>query len=254
MPSSYQSSKKPFRRPKKTKYKKTTRSLPRAKQVSETKLVKQILLAANNPTFTTAMIFNTPYFSDVPALEGSFNFAITNNGATLTDHYLKDFIRNGTGMNERIGRQCTILNARSKLILEIKHISGDDPSPLQFRVIQGWIKQGIDQFMDLTTEVTTMYSEMNWNKYKVLKDYIVNRRPLSTGPVAAASASYKPIIINSVWSPNRVLKWDKDTTGSTAVPAQYQGYAPFLMIFNLQYATFHLETQFYKRTIAFKDL
>ncbi len=237
--------------------KRGSKKIPKAKKVSETKLVKQILLAANNPTFTTEQIYNTPYFSDVPALEGSFNFTITQNGQALVDHYLKDFIRNGTGMNERIGRQITMLNARSKLILEIKDadVTNHDSTPLQFRIIQGWCKEGIDAFMTLKGEVTTLYSEVNWNKYRVLKDYIVNRRPLQAiGEAGNHKNSYKPIVINSTWSPNRLLKWDKDTTGSTDVPAQYIGYAPFLLIFNPGYAEHHLDTVFYKRTLSFKDL
>lgn len=235
--------------------KRGSKKLPKAKKVSETKLVKQILLEANLPTFSTALTYNTPYFSDVPALEGSFNFTITNNGTANVDHYTKDFIRNGTGMNERIGRQVTMLNARSKLILEVKHVDGaaHDSTPLQFRVVQGWIKSGIDDFMDLTTSVTTLYSEVNWNKYRVLKDYIISRRPLAPAGDGTAS-SYKQIVINSVWSPNRLLKWDKDTTVSGTVPSQYIGYAPFLLIFNPQYATYHLDTKFYKRTLSFKDL
>ena len=151
------------------------------------------------------------------------------------------------------------MNARSKLILEIKHVSGAtvDPTPLQFRIVQGWVKEGIDNYMALTTEVNSLYSEVNWNKYRVLKDYIVNRRPLvANNPTLSTGLtnSYKPITINSVWSPNRVLKWDKDTTPAGQVPCQYMGYAPFLLIFNSEAANYHLETKFYKRTISFKDL
>lgn len=232
------------------------KSLPRAKKVSETKLIKKITLEANLPTFTTAQTYSTPYWFG--SNESSFNFTITNNGHTDSDLHAKDFIKNGTGMNERIGRQITLLSAREKILLEVIPVVGQTlPTQLEVRVVQGWVKSGIDDFMDMKDAITTLYSEVNWVKYRVLKDYIVKRRALGTGigdSTDSEKTSYRDITINNVWSPNRVLKWDKDTAASSITPAQYEGYAPFLLIFNPSHATAHLKVKFHKRTITFKDL
>lgn len=253
MPSRARAKKNNYRKKRPTR-KPRGRRLPKAKAVSETKLIKQICLLDNNPLFTTAQIHHTPYWQG--NLEDSFNFTLTNNGNNSADRSAKDFINNGTGMNERIGRQVTIIQCKERLILDILPV-GDHVSslPLQFRIIQGWVKEGIDNYMDLTTEVTTLYSEVNWNKYKVLKDYIINRRPLNAISGATSQVnSYKSIEIKNTWSPNKVIKWGGDSTDAGQPPAQYLGYAPFLLIFNPKYATYKLNTIFFKRTITFKDL
>lgn len=234
-----------------------------AKKFVETKLLKSIVNAPVDLTHEN--IYHTPYFRDgVTAYHLSYNFSITQGGTTTTDGYVKDFIQNGTGFQQRIGRSIHLLGCREKQIFELKPVGGATgtdafPSLIEIRHIQGWVKGGLNNFMELTTEVNDIYDEINWTKYKVLKDRIYTRRALSyntqLGTTPATASSYDAIKINNVWRPNKVLKWDKDTvTAAGSRPCEYSGWVPFQLILNPYHAKIKLVLIHNKRTLSYRDV
>lgn len=271
------------RRAKKRTYKKKARGARvRCKALSETKIMKSIIPADANITWTTPLIFHSPY---TRSLRLGYNFSITRNGNSAEDVNIKQFIPNGFGYEERIGRQVTIMGATNHLILAVEH-NGTTVQPwgLPFyprkanvRIVQGWCKEGVNGLMALKAGVPTLYSEFNWNSYKIMKDYIVTRKgtysglnqqgyPLKPGNVddtggndqaGVAVPTYDDIVIRSSWRPNKVLKFSGDSGaagGTTGAGGEYHGWAPFLMIFNAENAHIQLRMKFNKRVIAFKDL
>lgn len=249
----------------------------KAKIQSETKLNKQIMEVSSLLTFTTPLISHLPF---TRTLRLSYNPVLTQNGTDATNIANKDFIPNGTGYGQRIGRQVTLMSCRENYVLAVEH-NGSVLNPpvyprnVELRIVQGWVKEGINQFAELLTETPTMYSEFNWVKYKIIKDYIVSRKADYTGLNVAGNPyiddgtgaeppeyrvnkkpvpAYNDIKIRCSWNPNRVLKWNEDSTANPAAPAEYVGWAPFLMIYNPNDSVIQVRQKYVKNTITYKDL
>ena len=263
---------------KKTTYtrKKIARGVPRAVMMSETKMKKDIVDLSSSNT-NVGSFYIIPYCQSFSTLEGSDNSALN---PTIVDttvpanpiiaQNLGNFITNGDFRSQRNGRRITMLNAYLEMVFHYKsraQTTGDPPTtsykyPMnpEIRVIQGWVKGGIDSVPDMDTDISSLYSEINFSRYKIIKDFIISRRALSaldSTQVPEAAASYAPIKLKFKWSPNRRITFDNGiVAGAVTTEVKYNGWVPFLFVKAptemAQDLSFHFDNL--KRVLIFKDL
>lgn len=279
MPRSYK--KKSFKKrtyKKKTSFtrRKINRGVPRAVMMSETKIKKDILnldSPANDEHIGS--FYCIPYCQNWSSLDTGGNSILNPDlndsvGTGGIPQNLGNFITNGDFRDQRNGRRITMLNAHLDMIFHFRSkgvtVPGDPPTttykyPMnpELRVIQGWIKGGIDSMPDLDSDIPNLYAEINYSRYKVMKDFIISRRAISALGAAdpASAASYAPIKLKFDWKPNRRITFDNGIlAGAVSTEVKYNGWVPFIYIrVNTEVATdlvFKFDKM--KRTLVFKDL
>lgn len=236
---------------------------------SETKLQKDIvdLTVPGTPQSITGSFWMTPYNSVWTSMikDGTnlLNPTVESSGLTVLN--IGNFITNGAGRDQRVGRRISMMNANIRLVLHIRALEVDgsytyNMNP-EFRVIQGWVKGGIDSLEALATDITTLYSEVNYSRYKVIKDYIITRtgRSAMTGygsgayNDANAVLTYGTIKLNFNWRPNGHHITFDDTNAGVGNGTKYDGWVPFAYVLN-PHSNLQLSVDFCKRVNAFKDI
>lgn len=247
------------------------RRIPRALSLSETKLQKDIVDLDTYTAGVTGDFWTTPYQRSWVNPATFLNPDVVNISIPASCHpvvNLGSFIQNGNERNERNGRRITMMSSTIEMVMHIRAYSGATPPVYsynlnpEFRIIQGWCKGGLLALDNLVNDITGMYSEIPYSKYKVLKDYILCR----TGRAAMVGSddtayinpnavlSYKPIKLKFRWTPNRKITFSNSSTN--AVPndgVTYAGWVPFCYVLN-PHTNLSLTFDNLKRVNAFKDL
>ncbi len=230
---------------------------------SETKLIKDVnALSASSPLLEAEVNFSTPYFNTAHStFNDYFNPITTDGGHTATDYAIKDFVSSGVDFNQRVGRAVHIKNINEHMVFRIgPSTSSTSTKPtLTFRIVQGWIRNGVDQIDQLRASITHIYDEMDWTKFKIKKDYIMTRK--ATYAASGVDTSVTPdqawsdINLKFNWKPDKTVRFDKATqTGVLTPPAQYTGWTPFVLIMNQQHDLYSLKLLYHKRSISYKDM
>lgn len=232
--------------------------------MAETKIIKDIqALSASSPTLSGEVNWYTPYFNTAHATwNDAFNPTLTDGGYHALDFAVKDFISSGINNDQRIGRTVHIDRVTSNLILSIEPTSEtlhDYPQVATFRVVQGWVKNGVNELNDLHSAITHIYDEFDWTQYHIKKDYLIKRSAKFSGLTLGATEhnvpTYGEITIKTSFRPDRKVSFSGPTvTASATPPCHYTGWAPFVYVFNQHHAYLDLKVQFQKRVIRFKDL
>lgn len=176
------------------------------------------------------------------------------------------FVLNGDERDQRNGRRITMLNSSLSMVF---HLRSNPPTPPadqylynvnpEFRVVQGWVKGGIDALDLVESDIAGLYTEIPYARYKILYDKILSRRALSTGiPEADAVASYKKFNLNFKWVKNGRITFDKSVSGAGIPPTvadncKYSGWVPFLYFLN-PHANLNIVFDNIKRLNIYKDI
>lgn len=280
MPRGKTYSKKSYRGKRKTKFtrKKKRQGVSAVVMAAETKIQKTII-AMNAPynTVWAGSFMTTPWQDMKPtdALDVILDPEIVKPVTVVPGPQPDDgniynrigsFIVNGDERDQRNGRRITMLNSSMNFVFHLRAAppTGDPPvyeynlNP-EFRVVQGWVKGGIDALSLVQDDINGLYTEIPYSRYKVLYDKIISRRALSSGIAQPdGTVSYKKFALNFKWISNRRITFDK-SVGGTGVPAtiaddcKYTGWVPFLYFYNP-----HQNLQIYfdniKRLNLYKDL
>ena len=121
------------------------------------------------------------------------------------------------------------------------------------------VKGGIDSLKNLEEDITGLYSEIPYARYKISYDKILSRRALSSGiPQADGVVSYKKFSLNFKWTPNRRITFDKSVSGAGVPPTiaddcRYNGWIPFMFFFN-PHSNLQIIFDNIKRLNIYKDL
>ena len=250
---------------------------------SETKLQKSTLdfsqLAPGTSNIHEGNFWLTPYTT--PACWSSLN-PITSGGIPADNqvHCLNpptnsaadnrlilpqvgQFIDNGTTRGTRVGRRVTMMSSTVNMVFHIRvkeDISTTPPTYLysanpEFRVIKGWVKDGIKGLQDLTHDISSLYGEIPYAKYKVQYDKVLSRRLQASGLTnAELKGTYAPFKFNFRWSPKKAITFDAASSSVTGgANVQYSGWTPFIYFFN-PHTNLELSFDYMKRVNAFKDL
>lgn len=277
------------RKYKKKMYKKKSRkakvSVKQIKKVSllasETKLQKDSLnfaqLAPGTTNITTGNFWCTPYSqsscwasigpnsgggipadNQVHALNPPTNSASDNR---IVLPQVGSFITNGNTRSTRVGRRITMMNSSIEMVFHLRIAEDTSTSPStyiysanpEFRVIKGWVKDGVKGLQDLTHDISSLYGEIPYAKYKVQYDKVFSRRLQSTGLTAPSLlGTYAPFKFKFRWSPRKTITFDESTnSGQTNV--QYAGWTPFVYFFN-PHTNIEVSWDYLKRVNAFKDM
>lgn len=214
---------------------------------------------------------------------GPFNAQLPNSqslsGTPIIGGGYWDFIPNGAEITQRIGREIMIHRASVRMVLDIiPGLSGADPvdpallpSNFQIRCIHGWVKNGVNDFQSITVQNPTIYSEFDWSKFKILSDRVYNRRAINSGipyhggtvpaPVTVSTPSYKSLDLKFNWYPKRKTIFNRPVsypaftpgTGVINLGSVYEGYAPFVLIYNESALYVNLQVKYLKRVVTFTD-
>lgn len=243
------------------------RATNNALNASETKLQKHIVDLSESAYQIPLNInfWSTPY--QVSFVNPAVFLNPTTDIAGNPPIALGSFIRNGNNRDERNGRRITMMSSTIDLVFHLKSREvGGVYSYVQnpeFRIVQGYAKQGLTGLADIPVDIHDLYSEISYAKYMIMKDYILTR----TGTAAmvgsdgtggyinpATVLSYKSIKLNFRWTPKRKITFDDSST--VATPNQntvYAGWVPFFIIIN-PHPTLDVIFDNIKRLNAFKDL
>ena len=125
----------------------------------------------------------------------------------------------------------------------------------EFRVIKGWVKDGVKGLQDLTHDISSLYGEIPYAKYKVQYDKVISRTLKASGLSSASlQGTYAPFKFNFRWSPKKAITFDATSSSVTGgANVQYSGWVPFVYFFN-PHTNLELSFDFLKRVNAFKDL
>ena len=269
------------RGPPRTRYtrKKIARGVPAAVMASETKMRKDIIdLSGTNVNTAVGSFYCIPYCQHFSQLDGTSTSALNPDlvdtsvpANPMIPQNLGNFIPVGDLRSQRNGRRVTILNAYLEFVMHFRaraQTTGDPPTttytyPMnpEVRVVQGWVKGGIDSLHEITSDFSSLYNEINFSRYKVIKDFIVSRRAVSaiggsTVP-AEGAASYAPIKLKFKWSPNQRVTFDASpVAGAVTTEVRYTGWVPFVYFISTPAVTTDLLFDFdnVKRLLVFKDL
>ena len=177
----------PKKNNRKKAYKKT-RGLPTAVAQSETKLQKQITDLSVSPYDTpySVSFWTTPYqrsFTN-PALFLNPQTEVGGvNNSCAPPIALGSFIQNGNERDQRNGRRITMMSSTLDIVCHLRtKNTGTVEAPVysyninpEFRIVSGWIKGGLGAMGEITTDISSLYSEIPFSKYKIVKDYILSR-------------------------------------------------------------------------------
>jgi hypothetical protein len=267
------------------RYRKPKVSVKQIKKVSllasETKLQKDTLDFAQLAPGTTNVIAGnfwcTPYSSSdcwssisastsggIPADNQKHALNPPTNSSTDNRIILPQvgsFITNGNTRSTRVGRRITMMNSSVQMIFHIRVKPDDSTTPPsyvysanpEFRVIKGWVKDGVKGLQDLTHDITSLYGELPYAKYKIQYDKVFSRRLLASGLAPSdALGTYAPFKLKFRWSPKKAITFD-DSTNSGQTNVQYAGWTPFVYFFN-PHTNLWVSWDFLKRVNAFKDM
>lgn len=267
------------RRVKRRNFKRAVRS------AAETKLIKHI--DDNSGAGNTVKILDStcnvfcPYYRISPKSatmnNNEFITHFVNHTGTPPDE-LRNFIEVGANYNQRIGRKVRLMGTTLQIhgFFDNNFVGAGREYPMyaSMRVVQGWVKGGYEHLTDLMVGGDragavhgpqadySMYSEIPFSKYKIIKDYIITRYPRSPfaapGSAQDIKAAYKPVSIKAHWS-------GQDITFQDSLPNSnergWSGWCPFLMLLNPNADNgdetakdkLNFSIDFCKLTIPFKD-
>lgn len=252
-------------------YKKKSR-VPRAVYASETKIQKNIMDLTSNSAIGGAKLWTTPYQYNWVDHTGVFNpEVVTAAAGNPINQNIGSFIINGDRRDQRNGRRITMMSAKVEMVFNLNPIPNavtgvyNYVSNPELRVIQGWCKGGIDSLKYLEDDINSMYGEIPYSRYKVMKDFILTRTgysamagfdgPNSTYATPSLILNYKTIKLNFRWNPKRRLTFDNwASLPSGTTDTKYTGWIPFIYIFNPNSEQLNLEFRHFKRVNIFKDL
>jgi len=243
----------------------------RVKSATETKIIKDI---QDNSTHFTILNSKAnvicPYFRlDSSVTDGDHLTHWINNATSPAQ--LRNFIEVGPNYNQRIGRKVTISKSSWEMICFLNNpdTSANKEFPLfvNLRIIQGWVKGGYSHLKDLmidgdTVAGYTMYSELPYTKYRIMKDYTITRYPMA--PISAPAsgqdvvAAYKPIKLKFNWRGQPINFQDSVVDEPDR---GWAGWCPFAIVFNPQAdngvqgltSALNLRVDYCKRVISYKD-
>lgn len=254
--------------------KKIKNGVSAAVMAAETKIQKTITLLDGTAEHPTELIGNnwyTPYYhySAETSIDQIFNPVIYNPAVGQTSEILSNigsFIFNGDNRDQRNGRRITMLTSILNLVFHIRGIPSGDPAVYsynmnpEFRIVQGWVKGGIDSLKRLESDIQSLYSEIPFSRYMIKHDKVVSRRAITAIPSdASGEVSYLPFKYNFTWKPNRRITFDKSvnevgSSGNYSEPnPRYDGWVPFVYILN-PHENLKLIFDNIKRVNIFKDL
>jgi hypothetical protein len=148
------------------------------------------------------------------------------------------------------------LRSRAPVPPETQYLYNLNP---EFRVVQGWVKGGIDALDLIEADIAGLYTEIPYARYKILYDKILSRQALNSGiPQPDAAASYKKFSLNFKWVKNGRIMFDKSISG-TGVPStnaddcRYSGWVPFVYFFN-PHSNLNITFDNIKRLNIYKDI
>lgn len=261
------------RKPKsrRTRSKKSVKNL--ALYASETKLQKDTVDLVNMDA-TTALtgpkFFTTPYQATWDVMNTIFNPVVNSTtGSNAMNPVLGNFIQNGSSRSQRNGRRVTMMSSHIDLVFHMDPIPDGSGQYLyvsnpELRVVQGWVKGGLDSLQYLEGDIGSLYKEIPYSRYKIIKDFIISRTGQSAmvGHTGSAYASpsmiltYKTIKLKFSWRPKGRITFDayNDTIDETILNTKYSGWVPFLYIFNPNSDQIRLSFDHCKRVNVFKDL
>ena len=176
------------------------------------------------------------------------------------------FIVNGDERDQRNGRRITMLNSSMSFVFHLRSRAPVPPETQylynlnpEFRVVQGWVKGGIDALDLIEADIAGLYTEIPYARYKILYDKILSRQALNSGiPQPDAAASYKKFSLNFKWVKNGRIMFDKSISG-TGVPStnaddcRYSGWVPFVYFFN-PHSNLNITFDNIKRLNIYKDI
>lgn len=254
--------------------KKINNGVPKEVMAAETKIQKTITLLDGTSEHPTEMIGNmwyTPYhnYNESASIDTIMNPLIYNPAVGSENEILSaigGFVYNGDERDQRNGRRITMLTSVLNLVFHIRaQPTGEPPvysynmNP-EFRIIQGWVKGGIDSLKRLESDIQSLYSEIPFSRYMIKYDKVISRRALtaiSANP--EGEVSYLPFKFNFTWKPNRRITFDKavvevGSSGNYSEPnPRYDGWVPFVYILN-PHSNLKLVFDNIKRVNIFKDL
>lgn len=265
---------------KKTSYTKGKRKagLSAAVMAAETKIQKTIIdlthssynqVMTGSGWYTPYNSFNSTQPPELAAIEGLlFNpnlYSTPSDSDTNMLNNIGTFIANGDERDQRNGRRITMLTSITNMVFYLRAKNTADPgeTPVyaysanpSIRVVQGWVKGGIDALKDIESDIVSIYSEIPFARYLVKYDKVISRRGLESGATDPISVTYMPFKFNFIFRPNRRITFDgtgSNSSNSNAENIKYDGWIPFIYI--LQPDT-NLELVFenIKRVNIYKDL
>ena len=160
---------------------------------AETKIQKTITIldgTAEHPTELLGNNWITPYYNYSPetSIDALFNPVIYNPAVGQTNEILSNtgsFIFNGDNRDQRNGRRITMLTSVLSLVFHIRaNPTGEPPTYSynmnpEFRIVQGWVKGGIDSLKRLEVDIQSLYSEIPFARYMIKYDKVISRRAIS---------------------------------------------------------------------------
>lgn len=248
--------------------------VPQEVMAAETKLQKDILDIQNNPgnNLLVGNGWTSPYLNWTPDVDiGAFVFnrPIYNQADPATEKPMYNafgsFITNGDSRDERNGRRITMLTSVVDMVFHIRAIPSGDPPVYsyninpEFRIVQGWVKGGLDSLKYLETDISGLYSEIPYSRYMIKYDKVISRRALDSGLTdPSGESSYAPFKYTFKWKPNRRITFSKSVptqvpSGGGTSECRYDGWVPFLFILN-PHESLELVFDNFKRLNLYKDL
>jgi hypothetical protein len=264
----------PKRKNKKTAFskRKIKKGVPPEVMAAETKIQKTILDFITNPgtNVLTGNGWTTPYMGVItPASSidtGVFNRDIYNTTSPTIPkpmwNHFGSFVLNGDERDQRNGRRITMLTSVIEMIFHFRAVGSGSPPVYKYtvnpeiRIVQGWVKGGLDSLEHLEHDITGLYSEIPFARYMIKYDKVVSRRAIATGLPPEAVASYASFKYVFKWKPNRRLTFSESVPlGNTAAASncRYDGWTPFLYILN-PHTNLELVFDNYKLLNLYKDL
>lgn len=171
------------------------------------------------------------------------------------------FIANGNTRDTRVGRRITMMSSTVEMIFHIRAIGTVGPPVTytysanpEFRVIKGWVRDGVKGLQDLTHDISSLYGEIPYSKYKIQYDRVLSRRLQASGlSTPELEGTYAPFKFKFRWSPKKAITFDQTSTGLSTGNVQYAGWTPFVYFFN-PHSNLEISFDYLKRVNAFKDL
>jgi hypothetical protein len=173
------------------------------------------------------------------------------------------FIANGDTRSTRVGRRITMMSSSVEMVFHIRAIEDTSTTPStytysanpEFRIIKGWVKDGVKGLQDLTHDISSLYGEIPYSKYKVQYDKVFSRRLQSSGLTNAnLVGTYASVKYKFRWSPKKAITFNQtSSTVSGGNNTQYAGWTPFVYFFN-PHSNLDISFDYLKRVNAFKDM